>query len=266
MYNHSMRYGINRSPDAGDAGSVGGAAPVDTSTADVSVTPAATPEYASKSDFEKFRNDFGSFQSQIEGYFKKQPEARQSEAKTEAPKRPAMKDFDFTKGESEVQKYEDAMEDWRESVREAKRAERDSAKQSEEKAQRNAQGHNSRMAEYFKENPASRTEIEKGRIRVLDPVRDAVYASRNGHLAVHYMAQNPGTDQELNMLAETEGPEAVRERIGEIVAEMKRNAKEQEGNIAAASQKPLRDRIRPGGQAKAEESQDYGKIFKKFRS
>lgn len=263
MYNHSMPQRIHRSPDTGEAGSVGGSAP-DTGSGDVA--PASTPEYVSKSDFERFANDFGSFRSQMESQYRRQAEPQKGEAKTETPMRPALKDFDFQKGEAEVQKYEDAMEAWRESVREAKRAEKDSARQSEEKAQKNAQGHNTRMAEYFKENPAARSDIEKGRIRVLDPVRDAVYASRNGHLVVHYMAQNPGTDQELNMLAETEGPEAVRERIGEIVADMKRSAKEQEGNIVAAGQRPLRDRIRPGGQNKSEESQDYSKIFKKFRS
>ncbi len=272
MYHmHMIR--INRSPDggegnggagtSGDISASGGAGEGGADTG--SAGGSAAPEYLSKSDFESKWSELQSTLSRLTPAERRE-ERQEKSGKPEAPKRPNPKDYDFQKDPSALERYEDAISDFNYSKYEAKRAEAETARQAEEKMQANVTGHNQRIQEYRKENPSFDADMKSTPIRVTDPVAAAVYASKkNGVLAVHYMAKNPGTDQELNLLASTDGPEAVRERIGEMAHEMRAEQKLSEGNIAAAGARPPRQSLKGGAGGSDGSSKDYGSIFKNFR-
>jgi hypothetical protein len=232
MYTHSM-IRINRSPESGEGG---GSLPE--SASPEAAPAAAAPEYISKSDFESFRNEITGHISRLTP---KEQAREESKVDSGDPREPDASKYDFSKP-GELSRYNRDNYKWLRSQDRAEEAKESEARQAEEKSKKDIQGHQARTIEYTKTNPSYAADMKAaaGRINVIDAVAKAVYGSRNGHLAVHYMAKNPGSDQELNLLADSDGPDAVRERIGEMAAEMRAEAKALEGNTLAASQKPPR--------------------------
>ncbi len=268
---HMIR--INRSPDGGEgnggadasgdlsASSGAGEGSADTGSAGGN----AQPEYLTKSDFEAFSTRMEQTLSRLTPAQREAREEKTDKDGDKPAKRPNAKDYDFAKDPAALERYEDDMDSFRRSQWDADRQTKETARQAEERSQKNFQGHNARVAAYRKENTSFDADMKSARIGVTDPVAAAVYASKNGHLVVHYMAKNPGTDQELNLLADTDGPEAVRERIGEIVSDMKAEQKLSEDTREAAGARPPRQNLRGGAGGSNESSKDYGKIFKDFR-
>lgn len=269
MYTHNM-IRINRSPEAGEGNGgapAGGAAGAGAAAGDGDASAAggsagaAAPEYLSKSDFEAFQNEFRSTVARLT------PAERREEAKGDKPGEPTEPDvskYDFSKP-GELSRYNRDNYKYLRSLEKGEEAKETATKQAEEKARKDKQGHASRTTEYAKTNPSYAADMKAaaGKINVTDPVAGAIYGSKNGVLAVHYMAKNPGADQELNLLADSEGPDAVRERIGEMAAEMRAEGKALEANTLAAGQRPPRFNTRgaaQGGQRKASASERYNRF------
>ncbi|HEY8994267.1 MAG TPA: hypothetical protein VIM71_06385 [Lacunisphaera sp.] len=205
----------------------------------------AAPEYLSKADFESFRNELTSHLSRLS---RPEPsEGRSSggdKGKQGDPKFPELADFDFKKP-GEIQRYEDAKADYYEWRREQKSAERDREKSEKEAPQRAAREHAGRLKEYRKENPDFDADMSKaGGIHVLNEVQTAIYSSKNSPAIVHYLAKNKSEAQELNFIAESEGMDAVRERLGEIAATIRAEKQLAEANAKAAKDRPPRQSMR----------------------
>jgi hypothetical protein len=204
------------------------------------------PEYLSKSDFDAFRQE-------ITGHLQRltPAQAAREEAKSQAPGEPQKPDvskYNF-KDPAELDRYNRDNYKYHRHLDRQEEAKEAEKSQSADKAKKDMQSHQARVAEYGKTSPAFSADMKAaaGKINVTDPVARAVYGSKNGHLAVHYMAKNPGADQELNLLADSDGPDAVRERIGEMAAEMRAEQKLLEGTATAAGQRPPRQNLRGGG-------------------
>jgi hypothetical protein len=122
-----------------------------------------------------------------------------------------------------------------------------------------------RVAEYKKENPAFATDMQKaGNIQVFDEVKHAIFASKNSPAILHYLFQNPGAAEDLNLLAQSEGLEAVREQIGEY-ADAMRQKKEQIGNAEAAARvRPPRQNIR-GGSSSGDRKMSPSERYERFQ-
>lgn len=241
MYNSSM-HRINRSPEAGegggnlpDTGAAGGGEGGAASGA------AATPEYVGKSDFEAFQNEFRQTIARLTPR-EQAAQDRKESGTPGVPSKPDMSKYDFKNDPNASDRYMSDYYKYQRHLEKTEEAKENEVKQSAEKSKKDIQGHQARTSDYAKSNPGYVADMKAaaGKINVIDPVAKAIYGSKNGHLAVHYMAKNPGADQELNLLADSDGPDAVRERIGEMAAEMRAQSKALEGNAAAAGAKPPR--------------------------
>lgn len=240
---------IHRSPEAGEGGGLPAAASPQAAP-DASATP--TPEYLSKSDFDSFRNE-------LTGYLKnltpKQQAAQDAkDVKETGSKRPSPKDFDFEKDPEALQKYEDALDDWRDARRQEKAAKERSETEAKERSEKTAKGHQARVLEYKKENPSFDEDIKKaGPLQGEPDVTQAVFSHPQSAAIVHHIAQNKGILDELNTLALTEGREAVLFRVGEISADIKAAKKALETTKAAASDVPPRQNFRGNSPSKERE-------------
>jgi hypothetical protein len=232
MYSQDMmNRRLNRSPDVGEGG---GNLP---DSANPEAAPSApAPEYVGKSDFDSFQSEIRTSLARLTPREQAAQDNKQGD-----PQEPDVSKYNFS-NPAELSRYNRDNYKWLRHQDRAEEAKESEAKQSAEKAKKDIQGHQARTSEYAKANPGYAADMKAaaGKINVIDAVARAVYGSRNGHLAVHYMAKNAGADQELNILADSDGPDAVRERIGEMAAEMRAEAKALEGNALAASQKPPR--------------------------
>jgi hypothetical protein len=237
---------INRSPDGGEGNGGSAEDPLPAGNAgDSTNLEAKAPEYVGKADFEAFRNEF---RQSIQRLTPREQAREDAKSDSKAPERPNPKDFDFVKDPTALQRYEDAISEFNFSKWQAKQKTEGEATQAVEREKSDARGHQSRVSDYAKENPSFAADMKAaaGKINVTDPVAKSIYGSKNGHLAVHYMAKNPGADRELNLLADTDGPAAVRERIGEMAAEMRGLAKQTEEVTHAAGVRPPRQTFRGG--------------------
>lgn len=259
MYSHLM-HRINRSPEAGEGG---GNLP---ESANPVADPAAAtaPEYVGKSDFEAFQNEFRQTIARLTPQQQAAQDRKEANGTPGAPSKPDASKYDF-KNPAELDRYNHDNYKYHRYLDRQEEAKETEAKQTAEKSKKDIQGHQARTSEYAKSNPGYVADIKAaaGKINVIDPVAKAIYGSKNGHLAVHYMAKNPGADQELNLLADSDGPDAVRERIGEMAAEMRAQAKALEGNAAAAGAKPPRFNTRgaaTGGTHKPTAAERYNRF------
>lgn len=235
---------VLRSPEGGEGG---GAAPEQgaggvTDAGNQQASAPQAPEYLSKADFDAFRNELTGHLSRLTP---SQREERESKGdKSGAPTEPDPSKYDFTKPGELTRYNQDNYRYFRhlDRMEEAKEAE---AKQAQERLQATEKGHKARLAEYRKENPSFDEDMRKaGNIQVLNEVKAAIYASKNSPAIVHYLAKNKDVAQELNEMAEMEGVEEVRYRIGEISATIKAEKLALEANAAAAADKPPRQNFR----------------------
>ncbi len=251
MYPQAMnlRARVYRSPEAGEGGSLpASAAP----QAAPESSPASAPEYLSKSDFDSFR-------SEITGYLQKLTPKQQAaqdakDVKETGSKRPSPKDFDFDKDPEALQKYEDALDDWRDGQRREKAAKERTENEAKERSEKTAKGHQARVLEYKKENPSFEDDVKKaGPLQGEAEVTQAVFSHPNSAAIVHHIAQNKGVLDELNQLSLTDGREAVLFRVGEISAEIKAAKKALESTKAAAADVPPRQNFRGNSPSKDRE-------------
>jgi hypothetical protein len=263
MY-HSNMIRIYRSPEAGEgggspagAGAEGAGASGAGEGAPAGNSGAATPEYLSKADFESFRSEFQQTIQRLTPAERREQAAEGNKPGT--PSKPDLNAYDFKKP-GELDRYNLDNYKYLRHLDKQEEAKENETKAAEEKTRKDKQGHASRTSEYAKANPSYVADIKAaaGKINVNNPVASAIYGSKNGVLAVHYMAKNPGADQELNLLADTDGPDAVRERIGEMAAEMRAQSKALESNTLAAGQRPTRFNTRgaAGGGTRSKSAAD----------
>lgn len=242
MHNYSM-IRVYRSPEAGEGGGIAPDAGAGDAGAQVAPEVKA-PEYLSKSDFEAFQSEFRNTIQRLT------PKEQAKEDAKAAPTEPDSLDPKYNKfaTKEDLARYNRDNYQYHRSLDRAEEAKANEGKQSEEREKANARGHQARVNDYAKENPAFSSDMKAaaGKINVTDPVAKTIYGSKNGHLAVHYMAKNPGADQELNLLADSDGPEAVREKIGEFAAEMRAQVKQAEETSKAAGIRPPRQSFRGG--------------------
>lgn len=247
---------INRSPDsdpstgaAGESAAAGG--------------EGAAPQYVAKADFDSFRSELAQQFSRLTPQERR--EERNVSRETESPKEPNPKDYKFDQP-GELTRYNRDNYKWLRSEERAGEEKESATRQSQEQIRTNERSHNSRVAEYRKEHPEFDADMKTaGPIQVFDQVKHAIFRSKSSDLILHYLAKNPGTDQELNILLESEGPESVLERLGEIKREMRADTVEKNATVKAASQRPLRVNTR-GTSTDVPHKQDYAKRFESFRS
>jgi hypothetical protein len=251
-------YRINRSPDAEGGG--GDTPAAETPAAETPAAAAAPqPQYVDRAAFDTFAQEM---RTNFQRMPQPQAQAQQEQAE---PTRPDAKKYNFDRDE-DIEKYQRDMYRWNKH-QDAK----DDEKTNSEKSQRETaitqyRGHQTRVAEYKKEHPDFETDLKSavGKLNVLAPVERAVYASKNSALVLHYLAKNPGDVDDLNLLAETDGLEAVRERLGEMAAYMKTSQKEATGNERAAGARPLRTNLR-GNATTSQRQPTMEERYKRFR-
>ena len=246
MYNSIMfKRLVYRSPDAGEsAGEIESGAGEVIPAAGEGESAAQAPDYVRS-------QDFNAFAERMEANFAKLTPAQQAaqEVKPSAPSQPDLNDtkkYDFKNDPNAAARYQQDFYKFMRSIEKTEEAAEKAKSDAAEKLQSNEKGHNARFADYTKSNPEFAADLKAaaGKINVTEPVKLAIYGSKNGPLAIHYMAKNAGAAQELNVLADSEGPEAVRERIGEMAAEMRKVSKETEAVALAAGQKPPRQNLK----------------------
>jgi hypothetical protein len=237
---------INRSPDGVDGG---GLPPSATPEAAGSQTPAsAAPEYLSKADFE---SKWSELQGTLQKLTPAQREAREDakdakNGKAEGVKRPSPKDFDFEKDPTALERYEDAMDEYRYQTRKAKEAEEGKVKSEEERREKTFNGHKARVAEYRKENPTFDADAKKANLMSEPEATNSIVAHKESPAIIHHMAKNPALMDELNQLALTGDTAGLHQRVGEIAAEIRAERKTLEANTAAAADKPPRQNFTKG--------------------
>lgn len=272
MYTHGMNLRILRDPGSeGGGGAAPGAAAgaqggsAAGAGAQGGAQGGAAPEYVSKADFESFSQRM---EQSLSRFSQPPSDDRRSEGdkgKPGAPKFPNLSDYNFNKP-GEIERYENDKEDYYDWRREQKAEEKRKTSDAESATKRNLLSHFERMREYEKANPGANAALQKaGATQVLTPVKEAVYASRDSAAIVHYLAQNKETAMELNELAETEGMDSVRYRIGEIAATIRADAKAAKANEEAAKDRPPRQNFR-GNSASANRKPSLEERFSRFHS
>lgn len=273
MYAYGMNIRILRDPGseggggaAPAAGAQGGAAGGQGGAQGGSQGGAA-PEYLSKADFESFRNELTGHLSRLSRPEPSDNHRSDGEDKGRRgdPKFPEISDFDFKKP-GEIQRYEDAKADYYEWRREQRAEAKQREKSEKEAPMRAEREHFTRLKDYRKENPDYDADMSKaGNIQVLDEVKHAVYASKNSPAVVHYLAKHKDEAAELNFLAESEGLDAVRERIGEISATIRAEKQAAKANEEAAKDRPPRQNFR-GNTGTAKQGKSPEERFSRFHS
>jgi len=258
MYSQHVIH-LHRSPDeigsngggeagAGEAGAGAGGA-------------GAQPEYLTKADFQAFQQEITQSLSR-----RSEPAAQPDKSsQPHAPREPNPADYDFKKP-ADLARYNRDNHRWNSHLDEQERAPIKAKEEADRKLQETVRGHSQRLADYTKENPTAAAEIKAAKIPgVTDPVKEAVFSSRNSHLAIHYLAKHPEEANELNLLADVEGKEAVRERVGEMVALMKAEQKQAESVTVAAGQRPPRMNLK-GGMTAATKVPTKAELFERFHA
>jgi len=254
MYTHDM-IRIYRSPEASEGGGAaaaeGGAeGAAGGEGAAAAAGGQAQPEYLSKSDFESFRSEITGHLQRLTP--KQQEERREAAGESKGKERPNPKDYDFKNDPTALQRYEDDADEWRYQQRKAKEKEESTRAEREAAKQKNESGHRTRVAEYRKENPSYDQDAKNaGNIMVLDEVKHAIFGSKNSAAVQHYLFKNKDAAEELNLLMQTDGIEAVREQIGEYAASMRHQREQSTSAARAASIRPPRQNLR-GGSASGE--------------
>lgn len=222
---------------------------------------APAPEYVSKADFQAFQQNF---ERTISGLT---PREAAADRKETGPKEPDPRNYDFTKP-GEYARHTRDVHKWNSHLDAQENKPAEEKRQAEQSVRESARNHAQRMADYREKNPGFDADLKAaaGKLNVLDDVKNAVYASKNSALALHYMAKNPDAAQELNFIYESDGIQAVRERVGEMAAEMRGQAKLAESQTEAAGQRPPRMNLRGGVANKPAGTKDYGSVFKSFRT
>lgn len=260
---HMLR--LNRSPEGGEGGGLpAAAAPVASEPAQ----PSPIPEYLSKADFESFRNEItGHLQRLTPAQREAREDAKEAKSgKPEGVKRPSLKDYDFEKDPTAVERYEDAMHEYQYQIRKAKEAEEQTAKQAEERQKKTLEGHKARVLEYKKENPSFDEDIRKaGALHGEDSVVRAVFSNQESPSIVHHIVKNKAIADELNQLALSGDEYAVHQRVGEIAAEIKAERKALEANAEAAAAKPPRQNFSKGSKG-AHHEPTMEERYARFRS
>jgi hypothetical protein len=248
-----MIFRINRSPEAGEAS---------TGAAEESAKAGgegAAPQYVGKAEFDSFRSELSQQFARLTPQERRE-ENRNVSRETESPKEPNPKDYKFDQP-GELTRYNRDNYKWLRSEERAVEDKENSTRQGQEQLRTNERAHNTRVMDYRKEHPEFDEDMKTaGPIQVLDQVKAAIFRSKASHEILHYMAKNRGTDQELNMLLESEGPEAMLERLGEIRASVKHESTVATANTTAAKAKPLRVNVNRSASTDGGKK-DYTKIF-----
>lgn len=266
MYSQSM-IRIYRSPEGGEGGGAGETSPAagDASGASAGAGAAeggaaggSAPSYVSKTDFDSFANEIRQNFSRFN-----QPKPEAAKAESGAPNEPDPSQYDFKKP-GELNRYNRDVYKYHRHLERQEEAQESAKTESEASRKKNETGHLQRVSEYRKANPEYDADLKKsGNIMVLDEVKHAIYASKNSASVLHYLAKNPGSADELDLLAQTDGIDAVRERVGEMAAEMRR-AKESMGNTEAAARvRPPRQNLR-GGASSGNRTLSNAERFERF--
>jgi hypothetical protein len=264
MYSqHMIR--LYRSPEGGEGGAGSEGAPAGDSGAAAGAGAAESgaaggqaPQYVSKSDFDAFASRFEQTLSRFN-----QPSAKSEPAKAGEPKEPNLDEYDFKKP-GELNRYNRDNYKWLRSLEKAEEAETNAKTEREASIRKNESGHLQRVQDYRKSNPEFDADMKRaGNILVVDEVKHAIFASKNSAAVQHYMAKNPGAADDLNLTAQTEGLEAVRERIGEMAAEMRRTKESQSSTEAAARVRVPRQNLR-GGSSSGNRTPSNAERFERF--
>lgn len=266
MQNYSMfQKRIYRSPDGIEGNGAGG---TDYSASAVSAPSggdgsATAPAAAAPVADSVRKSDFEAFASRMEQNLSRMTPRQEAEG-PKAPGEPNVKDYDFQKPGELLRYQRDNYNFFKHQDKEAE-AKTSEATRAKETLQKNEVAHRTRYSDYLKANPDFSNDLKSaaGKINVTEPVKHAIFGSKSGPMAIHFMAKNPGADEELNLLADTDGPEAVRERIGEMAAEMRLQKKASEANTIAAGQRPPRQNLR-GGSSSSDRKLTNAERFERF--
>lgn len=249
----NLRARVFRSPEAGEGGGLpASAAP----QAAPESSPAAAPESPRYLTEDAFNQRFGQLEGMVRALTPKQQAAQDAkEAKQDGPaKRPSPKDYDFDKDPEALQKYEDALDDWRDARRQEKATKERTENEAKERTEKTQKGHQARVLDYKKENPSFDDDVKKaGPLQGEPEVTQAVFSHPNSAAIVHHIAQNKAILDELNQISLTEGRESVLYRVGEIAADIKAAKKAQEATKAAAADVPPRQNFRGNSPSKDRE-------------
>lgn len=270
MYNSSMMHRVLRDPGseggggaapAGNGGAQGGAGASGAGDAGAQGGGQQTPQYVSKADFDALRNEFSSQLSRFSQQAR--PESRPADGKSGDPSEPDPSRYDFQKP-GELSRYNaDLRKYWRhldkqESAEEARK------KEAEEAPRRISQDHYKRVADYKKANPDYDTDRQKaGRIEMPPEVIQSIYGCDDSPAIQHHIFKNPDLAQELTFIAESQGMDALRYRLGKISASIEAEAKIAEANAKAASDRPPRQNFR-GNSGSANRTPSMEERFARF--
>lgn len=269
MYAYGMHNRILRDPGAeggggapagGAAGGSAGAAAGAQGGAAGGSSGASAPEYVSRQDFESFSQRIEQSLSSFS-----RPEPKRDEGKSGEPKFPELADYDFKKP-GEVQRYEmDKRAYFRHLDKQEDAKEREKA-EGEGRRKDAMMSHFQRMRDYEKQNPGAAEALRKaGATQVLNEVKEAIYASKSSAEIVHYLAQNKDVAAELNELAETDGLDAVRFRLGEVAATIRAEQKAAKAAEEAAKDRPPRQNFR-GNTGTSKANKSHEERFSRFHT
>lgn len=271
MYSNSMTR-INRSPDGGESagnlgsseGSQGSASGQNGAGASAGgESGAGQPQYVSKADFDALRNDFT---SKISQFSRSNQSSDSSNKKPSDPSNPNIKDYDFQKDPEALDRYNRDVYKYHRHLERQEEAKEKGENEARDKARGTIQGHRQRMSEFQKANPEAAEALKKaGAVEVLDDVKFAVYASKSSAEIVHYLSQHKEVARELDEIAEVEGLDSLRYRVGEISATIKAEAKLAEAQAAAAKDRPPRQNFR-GNSGSANRKPSLEERFSRFHS
>lgn len=265
MYTQGM-IRLYRSPEGGEGGGTGddpagdpGAA-AGAGAAEGGAAGGSAPQYATKADLEAFASRF---EQNLSRFSRPEPKS-ESQASPSEPKKPNVKDYDFQKDPDALERWQQDTYKWLRHQEKAQEAEERTKSEREASVKKNESGHLQRVQDYRKANPEFDADMKKaGNILVVDEVKHAIFASKNSAAVQHYLAKNPGAADDLNLLAQTEGLESVRERIGEMAADMRRAKESLNSTESAARVRPPRQNLR-GGSSSGNRNLSQEERFQRF--
>ncbi len=208
-------------------------------------------DYVPRKDFEGVTGKLTEYErkiSDLERRFSSQSQTQQAQT-TEGPKKPVLKDFDFTNDPTAIDRYNDALFDWKLDAYEKTKAEKQKpqleAQRKTESLNRAQTNFNTLAVDYEKENPGFRAKVAtQGLPRTYDEVLPLILRSKESPAIVNHFFDHPEALAELNSVASQEGVEAAAEYIGELRATLRNQKTVLNGNMGAASVRPPRGNLK----------------------
>jgi hypothetical protein len=234
---HNMR--LYLSPDAdgggGNQGGAGDAGAPAGAPAGGDGGAGSAPQWVSKADFDTFA-------SRLEERFSQVP-ARNAEPAANKPGEPTEPDpskYNFGQDPTALSRYNKDLRTYFRHL-DKQDAEREKADKAPiESAQKADREHRGRLGEYKKTHPEFASDLQKNGIPPLvGTVQDIIKRHSKSAEITHELIKDRSLADDLNSVADSGDEDAIKFRIGEIVAEIRQKAKALEANTVAAGQRPI---------------------------